>query len=115
MPLYDEYSEQLRSEIADMINSGGRPAGACTAAMFLQGVRRRPAVGPPRHRRHGVGRRGEAVPAEGADRRRGAHARGAARCGADDGDRKTERTIGRGASPFSVMCSASESDIGSRL
>ena len=36
MPLYDEYSDQLKSEIADMINSGGRPAGACTAAMFLK-------------------------------------------------------------------------------
>ncbi len=36
MPLYDEYADQLRSEIADMINSGGRPAGACTAAMFLK-------------------------------------------------------------------------------
>lgn len=36
MPLYDEYADQLKSEIADMINSGGRPAGACTAAMFLK-------------------------------------------------------------------------------
>jgi leucyl aminopeptidase len=36
MPLYDEYAEQLKSEIADMINSGGRPAGACTAAIFLK-------------------------------------------------------------------------------
>ncbi|HEU4691779.1 MAG TPA: leucyl aminopeptidase [Vicinamibacterales bacterium] len=36
MPLYDEYAEQLKSEIADMINSGGRPAGACTAAAFLK-------------------------------------------------------------------------------
>jgi len=36
MPLYDEYAEQLRSEIADMLNTGGRPAGACTAAMFLK-------------------------------------------------------------------------------
>jgi leucyl aminopeptidase len=36
LPLYDEYSEQLRSEIADLVNSGGRPAGACTAAMFLR-------------------------------------------------------------------------------
>jgi leucyl aminopeptidase len=36
MPLYDDYTEQLRSEIADMVNSGGRPAGACTAAMFLK-------------------------------------------------------------------------------
>jgi leucyl aminopeptidase len=36
MPIYDEYAEQLKSEIADMLNSGGRPAGACTAAMFLK-------------------------------------------------------------------------------
>jgi leucyl aminopeptidase len=36
MPLYEEYSEQLRSEIADLVNSGGRPAGACTAAVFLK-------------------------------------------------------------------------------
>jgi leucyl aminopeptidase len=36
MPLYEEYTEQLRSEIADMTNTGGRPAGACTAAMFLK-------------------------------------------------------------------------------
>jgi leucyl aminopeptidase len=36
MPLYDEYADQLRSEIADMINSGGRQASACTAAMFLK-------------------------------------------------------------------------------
>jgi leucyl aminopeptidase len=36
MPLYDEYADQLRSEIADVMNSGGRPAGACTAAMFLK-------------------------------------------------------------------------------
>jgi leucyl aminopeptidase len=36
MPLYDEYADQLRSDIADMLNTGGRPAGACTAAMFLK-------------------------------------------------------------------------------
>ena len=36
MPLYDEYADQLKSEIADMVNSGGRPGGACTAAMFLK-------------------------------------------------------------------------------
>jgi leucyl aminopeptidase len=36
MPLYDEYREQIKSEIADMINSGGRPGGACTAAVFLR-------------------------------------------------------------------------------
>jgi leucyl aminopeptidase len=36
LPLYDEYADQLKSEIADMLNTGGRPAGACTAAMFLK-------------------------------------------------------------------------------
>ena len=36
MPLYEEYFDQMRSEIADMINSGGRPGGACTAAAFLK-------------------------------------------------------------------------------
>jgi leucyl aminopeptidase len=36
MPLYDEYFDQIRSEIADMINSGGRAGGACTAAVFLK-------------------------------------------------------------------------------
>jgi leucyl aminopeptidase len=36
MPVYDEYAEQLRSEIADLVNTGGRPGGAITAAMFLK-------------------------------------------------------------------------------
>ena len=36
MPLYDEYREQIKSDIADMVNSGGRPGGACTAAAFLK-------------------------------------------------------------------------------
>jgi leucyl aminopeptidase len=36
MPLYEEYKDQLRSEIADMLNTGGRMGGAITAALFLQ-------------------------------------------------------------------------------
>jgi len=36
MPLFDEYKDQLKSEIADMLNSPGRPAGSITAAMFLK-------------------------------------------------------------------------------
>jgi leucyl aminopeptidase len=36
MPLYDEYFDQMRSEIADMVNAGGRAGGACTAAAFLK-------------------------------------------------------------------------------
>jgi len=36
MPLHDDYLDQLKSEVADMINSGGRYGGAITAAMFLK-------------------------------------------------------------------------------
>jgi leucyl aminopeptidase len=36
MPLYEEYREQIKSDIADMTNTGGRAAGACTAAMFIR-------------------------------------------------------------------------------
>ncbi len=36
MPLDDAYDKQLRSEIADMKNIGGRPAGSITAAQFIQ-------------------------------------------------------------------------------
>ncbi|HEY8548886.1 MAG TPA: leucyl aminopeptidase [Vicinamibacterales bacterium] len=36
LPLYEEYAEQLKSDIADLVNVGGRPAGAITAAMFLK-------------------------------------------------------------------------------
>jgi leucyl aminopeptidase len=36
MPLFEEYKETLKSDIADMLNSPGRTAGAVTAAMFLK-------------------------------------------------------------------------------
>jgi len=36
MPLYEEYTEQIRSEVAALKNTGGRPGGACTAAAFLR-------------------------------------------------------------------------------
>jgi leucyl aminopeptidase len=36
MPLDDDYAEALKSEIADLVNTGGRPAGAVTAALFLK-------------------------------------------------------------------------------
>lgn len=35
LPLYDEYKEQNKSEVADIKNTGGRYAGAITAAQFL--------------------------------------------------------------------------------
>jgi len=36
MPMFDDYKEQLKSKIADFTNTGGRPAGSITAAMFLK-------------------------------------------------------------------------------
>jgi leucyl aminopeptidase len=35
LPLLDEYHEQIKSDVADIKNSGGRPAGAITAGAFL--------------------------------------------------------------------------------
>jgi leucyl aminopeptidase len=35
LPLWEEYHEQLKSDVADMKNVGGRPAGAITAAALL--------------------------------------------------------------------------------
>jgi len=36
MPLYEDYTEQIRSEVAAIKNTGGRYGGACTAAAFLK-------------------------------------------------------------------------------
>jgi leucyl aminopeptidase len=36
MPLFEEYADQLKSAPADVKNVGGRPAGAITAAKFLE-------------------------------------------------------------------------------
>ena len=36
MPIYDEALEQMKSDIADLLNAGGRYGGACTAAAFLR-------------------------------------------------------------------------------
>ncbi|MSR35203.1 MAG: leucyl aminopeptidase [Gemmatimonadetes bacterium] len=36
LPLWPEYKKQLKSEAADMMNVGGRPAGTITAAWFLR-------------------------------------------------------------------------------
>lgn len=35
LPMYEEYKEQNKSEVADMKNTGGRGAGAITAAQLL--------------------------------------------------------------------------------
>ena len=36
MPLYEEYTDQIKSEVAAFKNTGGRYGGACTAAAFLK-------------------------------------------------------------------------------
>jgi leucyl aminopeptidase len=36
LPLLEEYEEQIKSDVADVKNSGGRPAGPITAALFLK-------------------------------------------------------------------------------
>ena len=36
LPVEDEYREQIKSSIADIMNTGGRHGGAITAAMFLK-------------------------------------------------------------------------------
>ena len=35
LPMYDDYKEDIKSNVADMKNSGGRAAGSITAAQFL--------------------------------------------------------------------------------
>jgi leucyl aminopeptidase len=36
MPTFDDYKDQIKSDIADFTNTGGRAAGAITAALFLK-------------------------------------------------------------------------------
>jgi leucyl aminopeptidase len=36
LPVFDDYKEQLKSEIADFTNTGGRGAGAITGALFIK-------------------------------------------------------------------------------
>ena len=36
LPLYEEYGEQIKSDIADLKNAGGKPAGTITAGYFLK-------------------------------------------------------------------------------
>lgn len=36
MPMWEEYREQIKSDVADIRNTGGRAAGSVTAALFLQ-------------------------------------------------------------------------------
>lgn len=39
LPLEESYWESMKSGVADMVNTGGRPGSAITAALFLKQVR----------------------------------------------------------------------------
>jgi leucyl aminopeptidase len=36
LPIFDDYKEQLKSDVADFANTGGRAGGAITAALFIK-------------------------------------------------------------------------------
>jgi leucyl aminopeptidase len=36
LPLFEEYRDQIKSELADVANTGGRPAGTITGALFIK-------------------------------------------------------------------------------
>ncbi|HVP06483.1 MAG TPA: leucyl aminopeptidase, partial [Candidatus Acidoferrum sp.] len=36
MPIWDDFRDLMKSSVADLVNSGGRPAGTMTAAAFLE-------------------------------------------------------------------------------
>jgi hypothetical protein len=73
MPMFEEYKEQNKSEVADVKNVGGRPAGAITAAQFLPNS---PAMLPGAHgycRRHQTDKERKYY-VQGSHRHPGAHA-----------------------------------------
>jgi leucyl aminopeptidase len=39
LPIEESYWESMKSGVADMVNTGGRPGGSITAALFLKQVR----------------------------------------------------------------------------
>ncbi len=65
LPLDDEYKEIIRSNIADIVNSGGRWGGADHRCHVSKGVRRGHALAAPRYRRHCLDRRTEALDRQG--------------------------------------------------
>ena len=73
-PLIDEYREGLKSNVADIKNTGPRNGGAINAAKFLHFFVGRHRVGAHRHGRHRRVRQGEGRLGEGLDRHPDAHA-----------------------------------------
>jgi leucyl aminopeptidase len=74
LPLGEEqYGEELEGDVADLRNVGGKGAGTIRAGLFLSRFVDEGPVGPPRHRRGGLDRRGRRLPQQGRDGRPGAH------------------------------------------
>ncbi len=64
LPAEDDYRDMIKSNIADIKNTGGRWAGAVTAAMFLKEFVGRHAVDSPGHRGRGLDRGQQALDRE---------------------------------------------------
>ena len=92
LPLPDEYNKLIESEIADLKNIGsGGYGGALTAGPVPRGVRRRRAVGAPRHRGPGPGAVGRRRHGARRHRLRRPHARRAAERLLEAGDQRQRR------------------------
>ena len=75
MPLYDDYSTAMKSDIADLKNTGGRAARYADGRRVPPELRRRHAVDSSRHRRHRVPRQRIRVAGERPDGHAGSRAR----------------------------------------
>jgi len=61
LPIWDDYAELIKSDVADMKNTGGRPGGAITAGRFPGQVRRGFPLGAPGHRGACLAEQGKAL------------------------------------------------------
>ena len=76
MPIDDEYQQMIKSDIADIRNTGsGKGGGASTGAWFIKEFVGRYAVDSPRYRVHLLGRRRPPMARERPQRRRHSLAR----------------------------------------
>ena len=88
LPLDKEYTKQIKSDIADIRNVGGRKAGTITGRRIPQGICRWSVMGSSGHCRHRVGRGGKAVSIKGTNGRCRANVnqdRGAQQSRSDEG------------------------------
>ena len=68
LPLIDDYVPEMESWYGDLQNSGSAEGSLVKSGLFLREFVTQ-AVGPPRHRRHGLLPQGDAVRAARRDRR----------------------------------------------